>query len=77
MTDYTKQCWNCRSTNLIQIDDFSACNTCGATYNDLPKLRESPVSLQPDTGFRWKSSSPSKRLQHRVRKQREGGIKCR
>lgn len=82
MTDYTKQCWLCGSTKLIQIGDFFACNICRTTYNDLPKL-DSPImekardngKLAPDIPRRT-SQSPSKTAVRRAttaRKGKEGG----
>ena len=82
MTDYTKQCWSCGSTNLIQINNFFACNTCGATYNELPQPVPSIIELQHNEtrvrppGLRKRTYSPTRSACRRVAKARDakGGI---
>ena len=39
MTDYTKQCWSCKSKDMEQVGDYWRCKSCGATHTVLPTKR--------------------------------------
>ena len=36
--DFTKTCWYCGRADMKLYDSFYACENCGATWNEVPKI---------------------------------------
>jgi len=42
--DFTKSCWYCGHRAMLKLDGYYACEDCGATWNEVPKLGASPIA---------------------------------
>jgi len=65
---YKTRCWLCKSTDLEPDDRGMKCNSCGATYNIIPKPSSDPITERRDYAAAskgngsLKSPSPSSRV---------------
>lgn len=51
MTDYTKVCWYCGSTNMLHNETWYQCGDCGATHVPSTARTFSPVTeIDAETG---------------------------
>ena len=58
--DFTKTCWYCGNNDMKPYDGFYACENCGATWNEVPKLSVEEVVVEP-RGNGTTKYRPSKR----------------
>lgn len=42
---YERQCWNCNSRDMEDMGDHVKCRSCGATWNYIGELKDSPVTV--------------------------------
>ena len=76
---YEKRCWYCGSQDMAEMDSYSECRECHATWTPTSHLEPNPITLQPDPMLSLrsqqdtKSPSPSDSVVRRARKAREVG----
>jgi len=68
--DFTKTCWYCGRADMKPYDSFYACESCGATWNAVPKLGFKIVEDRRDLAIGGYSRSPSDALVEEVQKAR-------
>ena len=63
MTDFTKTCWSCGSSDLEKKNGYVQCASCGATYNEVSEL--GPPIVEPGNVIMMQGGKPVKiRSQH-------------
>jgi hypothetical protein len=48
--DHTKTCWSCGGGPIMTIADYYQCRSCGATWNETPKMGPAVMRLEEKTG---------------------------
>lgn len=60
MVDYTKQCWYCNSSQMVNKGTYYQCEACGTTHCELPEIKTEPV--RPPKCEKWEH--PGKAFYH-------------
>ena len=74
---YELQCWSCGGSLQENKGSYVQCRSCGATWNEVPKLSETSIVLESDyakrnlESFDKRSYSPSPGARRSARKARE------
>ena len=51
MKTYKRRCWFCGHLGMVKQDDFYACESCGATWNDVLEPGRSPVTEETEATY--------------------------
>jgi hypothetical protein len=55
------KCWNCGSLDMKAKGSYFECQDCGATYNDLPDMRSSEITVvDEETGGAPRANRPTR-----------------
>ena len=74
---YERQCWNCGSKNMKKFTNHVKCQDCGATWNVVPDVHQTPVLSEVDvvrgeTGkVETEKGKPSSQVARRAARARE------
>jgi len=74
---YERVCWYCGSRDLENKGEYLQCRSCGATWNQVPALGASPVTMVdaetdgPPGQHRPTRSRPSGHVQRKAARARE------